>query len=141
MNYNLSFLKIHRALLRDEFSGNLRDHLDEQEYGKGVIARGSFYVTFGDSKSTNKKSSAVVQREIARNKHLMPLLLFTTKSLSEKTKSFLNESLPEVVRLLTLQKWNDDNNTYLLRLEHILEKNDDEGLSKIVEIDLSVTNT
>lgn len=49
--------------------------------------------------------------------------------------SNLKTPLPENVHILSLEPWN--NNTVLLRLEHILEKNDDENLSKEVTVDLT----
>lgn len=88
--------------------------------------------------SDNKVSSPAIQREIARNKHLLPLMLLSTDTLTETTKSFLTKDLPEEIRLLTFSKWNDDDNSYLLRLEHIFEKQDDDQLSQSVEIDFEV---
>jgi hypothetical protein len=46
----------------------------------------------------------------------------------------LTRSLPDNVQILTLEPWK---NSYLLRLEHVFEKNEDENLSKSVTVDLS----
>ncbi|KAG5887529.1 hypothetical protein JTB14_022141 [Gonioctena quinquepunctata] len=39
--------------------------------------------------------------------------------------------------MLTLEKWNDENNTYLIRLEHTFEKNEDSSLSDEVTVDIA----
>ncbi|KAJ8951624.1 hypothetical protein NQ318_012294 [Aromia moschata] len=126
-------LMVHRSTLRDEFG----EHLYEMEYGTGLVARGSHYITFGPSNNSDAaRSPSYVQRDIAIKKHLPPLMLFPQNPISEKTKSYLSTELPENIHLLTLEKWSDKDNTYLIRLEHFLEKNDDIDLSKEVEIDL-----
>ncbi|KAJ8982145.1 hypothetical protein NQ317_011291 [Molorchus minor] len=112
-------LMVHRATLRDEFGG---EHLYEMEYGTGLVARGSHYLTFGPVNS---------------ERNIYPLLCSSpNNAVPEKAKSFLNQDLPDNVHLLTIQRWNDDANTYLIRLEHFLEKDDDSNLSTEVEIDL-----
>ncbi|KAJ8919703.1 hypothetical protein NQ315_006231 [Exocentrus adspersus] len=126
-------LMVHRALLRDEFSN---EHLYEMEYGTGLVARGSHYITFGPTKSEDSRSAAFIQRDIAVKKHQTPLILFPLGDVPDGPVSFLREELPVNVRLLTLQKWKDEENKYLLRLEHFLEKNDDEELSKEVTVDV-----
>lgn len=52
---------------------------------------------------------------------------------------FLKKSLPDNVNILSFEEW-DATNSFLLRLEHILEKDEDPILSKDVEINLNVSN-
>lgn len=81
---------------------------------------------------------AAIERQIALRKHLAPWLFFVDNKDIPKTKSFISRELPENVHLLTLDSWSEDGNTILIRLEHILEKEDDETLSKDVTVDLTV---
>lgn len=127
---------VHRACTKDDKRG-VGENLDEQEFGKGLIARGSFYVTVGDiTKGDGKKTMTAVEREIAQRKLLAPWIFFTTKDVPTKSKSFLKKAFPENVHLLTLDKW-DNNDKLLIRLEHILEENEDPNLSKPVTVDLT----
>jgi lysosomal alpha-mannosidase len=48
----------------------------------------------------------------------------------------LAKTLPDNVHILTLEPWQED--SYILRLEHILENNEDDSLSQAVSVDLSV---
>jgi lysosomal alpha-mannosidase len=48
----------------------------------------------------------------------------------------LTRPLPINVQLLTLEPWKDD--AYVLRFEHILEKDEDDVLSQPTTIDLAV---
>lgn len=47
----------------------------------------------------------------------------------------IGEALPEHVNLMTLEPWKDE--SYLIRFEHILEKNEDPQLSQPVKFNLT----
>lgn len=80
---------------------------------------------------------AAVERDIAQRKLLQPWVFYMSEDLSVKEKSFLKKELPSNVHLLTLESWSASN-TFLIRLEHFLEKDEDAGLSKEVTVDVSV---
>lgn len=83
-------------------------------------------------------NAVVTQRKLAQRKHLLPWTFITTSAIPVKSLSLLNEELPPNVHLLTLAKWNDSDDTYIIRLEHLFEKGEDDELSKDVSIDLQV---
>lgn len=85
-----------------------------------------------------KKSQDAIERDIALKKLLAPWIFYTSNDVSSKTQSFLNRELPENVHLLTLDKWTDDGSV-LIRLEHLLELEEDIDLSKEVTVDLTVS--
>lgn len=53
--------------------------------------------------------------------------------------TFLQKSLPTNVNILSFERWRDEDNSFLLRMEHILEHNEDAELSKSVQINLNVS--
>ena len=57
-------------------------------------------------------------------------------SLNTLQFSGLRSDVPDNVNILTLEPWDDG--TVLLRLEHTLEKGEDENLSQEVTVDVSV---
>ncbi|XP_049818764.1 lysosomal alpha-mannosidase-like [Aethina tumida] len=132
-------LMVHRGTLREEGDVGV---LYEYEYNKGVYVRGSHYVTIGRTKDTSlvtqdeAVNAVVTQRKLAQRKHLLPWTFITTSAIPVKSLSLLNEELPPNVHLLTLAKWNDSDDTYIIRLEHLFEKGEDDELSKDVSIDL-----
>lgn len=77
------------------------------------------------------------RRDIVQRKLLQPWLFFTTDDILVKEQSFLNKELPSNVHLLTLESWGDD--TVLIRLELVLEKDEDLELSKEVTVDVAVS--
>lgn len=83
---------------------------------------------------------SAIERDIAQRKLLQPLMFFPSGKILQKEHTFLNTELPKNVHLLTLDNWNDTDSTFLIRLEHILEKDEDPKLSQEVTIDLSVIN-
>lgn len=129
-------LMVHRAMRSldvDEFG------LDEQEYGHEIVVRGEHYLTFGRRNSGDgQRSLPALERDLEQRKLHQPWVFFTNQEVSEKSKileySILKQALPDNVQLLTLQPWDDD--TLLIRLEHILEKDEDPQLSKDVTVDL-----
>ncbi|KAJ8951626.1 hypothetical protein NQ318_012296 [Aromia moschata] len=130
-------LMLSRALLLDDFKG-VGENLNEYEYDQPLVVRGSHFVTFGNSLEGNDgKTVAAIERDIAQRKLLQPWVFFTSEDIPVKEASYLQKELPQNVHLLTLQSWNTSENTFLLRLEHILEKDDDPVLSEEVTIDVS----
>lgn len=74
---------------------------------------------------------------MVQRKHLKPLLFFTTQPISTKSKSFIQKELPENVHLLTLDKWNDEDNL-LISLENILDKNKDKEVTDNLTVSVHV---
>ncbi|XP_044269402.1 lysosomal alpha-mannosidase-like isoform X2 [Tribolium madens] len=131
-------LMIHRREKADDSFG-VNEVLNEQQYGKGLYVRGQHYLTLGKTDG----SGAVLERDLAHKKLLAPLVLvgnaenLTLDQLKEEINfkfEGLKTSLPDNVQMLTLEPWN---NSYILRLEHIFENNEDTEMSKEVTIDLT----
>ncbi|XP_063925700.1 lysosomal alpha-mannosidase-like isoform X1 [Zophobas morio] len=134
-------LMLHRRLTQDDGLG-VGETLNEKQYGQGLYARGRHFLTFG---STEANGTAAFERNLAEEVLLSPLVLLadvSTEGLTlEKIQGLLEfkfegltASLPQNVHILTLEPWID---SYLLRLEHILERGEDEELSKPVTVDLN----
>jgi lysosomal alpha-mannosidase len=140
-------LMVHRRLVRDDGYG-VGEALREQEYGKGLYARGQHYLVFGPADSIGQygRSTAAVERDLANKKLLAPWVLLgdaTSGDLDslDKAQELINfkyegltRTLPENVQILTLEPWRD--NTYLVRLEHMFEKDEDAVLSNPITIHL-----
>ncbi|KAJ3628804.1 hypothetical protein MTP99_013243 [Tenebrio molitor] len=133
-------IMIQRACTHNDRSqGNVRDSINDQEYGQGVIIRGKHYLILGPSSGNGEKSLAAIQRDVAQKKLLAPWAFVTdqdiTQQLDTREFSSLKTPLSDNVHILTLEPWNE--NTLLLRLEHIMEKDEDENLSQETTVDLS----
>ncbi|XP_044269680.1 lysosomal alpha-mannosidase-like [Tribolium madens] len=138
-------LMLHRRLLKDDAKG-VEEPLDDEEFGQGVVARGQLYLVIGSTDSNvENKSTAAQERELALKKLLSPLVLVgdaTSDDLSfDKVQSVLHFSfeglrkvLPDNVHILTFEPWKED--SFVLRLEHILENNEDTNLSQSVSVNL-----
>ncbi|CAG9856048.1 unnamed protein product [Phyllotreta striolata] len=136
-------LMLHRRLLYDDNKG-VAENLNEIEFMKPVYVRGSHYLVVGSTKGQdfNGKSTAAVERILAQKKLVQPWIGVSSinKTYEEIRKSSnlryegLKSSLPENVNILTFEPWSS--NQYLLRLEHIMEKNEDKDLSTPTTIDL-----
>ncbi|KAJ4433197.1 hypothetical protein ANN_15454, partial [Periplaneta americana] len=128
--------QVHRRLLHDDAFG-VGEALNEQAFGQGLVARGRHYVLAGTT-GAESPSLAAQEREVAQRKLLSPWLFFSSggpsfedwKNKYKMEYHGLLESLPANVQILTLEPWKND--TLLLRLEHILEKNEDAQLSEPV---------
>lgn len=115
-------LMLHRRMLHDDCFG-VDEALNETAYGTGLVARGSHYLLMGVP-----EQQAATDREFTQKKVLAPWTFFTatTKTFDEWKKSYkmdfsgLQEPLPSNVQILTLEPWKGK--TFLLRLEHIIEK-------------------
>jgi lysosomal alpha-mannosidase len=130
-------LMVHRRLLYDDGFG-VGEPLSEPGFdGKGLVIRGKHWLLFSTIKDAAKK-----HRDLAQRIFLEPLITFSSyKSESDYYKNFqtyysgLLNPLPKNVHLLTLEQWKND--SYLLRLEHFYQTNDDpDGLSTPVTVDL-----
>lgn len=129
-------LMVHRAIRSldaDTFG------LDEQEYGHEIVVRGEHYLTFGQRNTGDgQRSLPALERDIEQRKLHQPWIFYTNEDVTGKSKileySTLKQALPDNVQILTLQPWDDD--TLLIRLEHILAKEEDAQLSKDVTVDL-----
>ncbi|CAG2104129.1 unnamed protein product [Medioppia subpectinata] len=126
-------LMVHRRLLTDTRTSLNETGVD----GKGLVVSGKHFIFF---KPINESSKLF--RDLDQRLFMSPLITFSplTQTQAEyrnkyKTSySALNQELPQNVHLLTLEKWTQ--NELLLRLEHFYQKEDNNELSKDVEIDL-----
>nr|CAD7453459.1 unnamed protein product [Timema tahoe] len=131
-------LMVHRRLLHVQTFGQA---LNETAFGEGVIARGRHFVLAGRTSESEGVSLAAQERMLAQ-KILHPPWVFVSQATSigrledvqSQQFSGLSISLPDNVNLLTLEPWLD--HQLLVRLEHILESNEDSDLSQEVNIDL-----
>lgn len=137
---SLNSAEVELMLLRvatDDDSRGVGENLNEEEFGQGLVARGSHFVTLGSITGGNDgRTMAAVERDIAQRKLLQPWVFYTSEDIPIKERSFLKKELPPNVHLLTLESWNTSN-TFLIRLEHILEKDEDPDLSQEVTVDIS----
>lgn len=96
LNSGVIELMLHRRLLRDDGYG-VNEALKEDEYGKGLYARGQHWLTFGPICPDNKqKSSVAVEKALAHKKLLSPLVF-----LSEATEEL--KSLDSVLDLINFK--------------------------------------
>nr|CAD7445524.1 unnamed protein product [Timema bartmani] len=132
-------IMVHRRLLSDDAKG-VGEALNEIAYGEGLIARGRHFVFAGEIAGSNNVSLAAQERLLAQRILLAPWVFISqgssdqTRSVNRKQFVGLTNSLPENVQVLTLERWTD--NSLLLRLEHILEKDEDKVLSQDVSINI-----
>nr|CAD7429116.1 unnamed protein product [Timema monikensis] len=132
-------IMVHRRLLSDDAKG-AGEALNETAYGEGLIARGRHFVFAGEIAGSDNVSLAAQERLLAQRILLAPWVFISrgssaqTRSINKKQFVGLTNSLPENVQVLTLERWTD--NSLLLRLEHILEKDEDEVLSRDVSINI-----
>lgn len=137
-------LMILRNTVEDDSLG-VGEPLQEAAFDKPIVVRGSHYITFGPiADATSGQSTASIQKDIAERKILDSWIFLTTPSESSfddyKAQhpmefSGLTDSLPQNVHILTLEPWGG--NSFLLRLEHTFEKNEDSQLSEAVDVDLT----
>ncbi|XP_076263635.1 lysosomal alpha-mannosidase-like [Rhynchophorus ferrugineus] len=126
---------IHRNCLHDDAFG-VEEALNEQAFGKGLVVRGSHYLTLGWINSTNGNSNAVKAKDIAQRKLLDAWTFITPldQSIDEYKSTYtmeysgLKEALPRNIQILTLEPWRDS--SFLLRLEHVFDYDEDSILSQ-----------
>ncbi|XP_062548695.1 lysosomal alpha-mannosidase-like [Armigeres subalbatus] len=137
-------LMVHRRLLRDDAFG-VGEALNETAYGVGLIARGKHYLLIG-SKAPQITPIQVRERVLQNRVMLSPWLFVsdaTDVSFDQWQSNFVNmystmiASLPANVNLLTFEAWKQPA-TYLVRFEHLFEKNEDSLYSAPVTLDLEV---
>ncbi|XP_055714111.1 lysosomal alpha-mannosidase isoform X1 [Phlebotomus papatasi] len=125
-------LMVHRRLLHDDAFG-VAEALNHTH-----AIRGKHFLIFGKLNGA-VPTMAARERFLQAEKLLSPWLFFSDVSSYEyedwrKTYSHLYSgvalSLPQNVKLLTLEPWKDL--SFLMRFEHILEQNDDPEYSKSV---------
>uniref|UniRef100_A0A1B6DE70 Alpha-mannosidase n=1 Tax=Clastoptera arizonana TaxID=38151 RepID=A0A1B6DE70_9HEMI len=129
-------LMLHRRILRDDGFG-VAEALNEKAFGDGLVVRGLHYVTLGDP-----ANQSAIDRLLIQEKILSAWTFFTptTATFEEWKTSYnmensgLKRALPENIQITTLEPWK--NNKYLIRLEHIMELNDDTKWSKPVTVNL-----
>lgn len=131
-------LMVHRRTLHDDSQG-VGEPINETAYGQGLVIRGRHYLLF-----QAPTTSALYHRPAAQNLYLSPIMTFALSGLSfndysknyYQTWSALNDVLPYNVHLLTIDQL--ETKTFLIRLEHYFELNEDATYSKPVQIDLQL---
>lgn len=129
---------VHRNCLHDDAFG-VTEALNETAFGKGLVVRGSHYLTVGNVRDVNGNSSAAITRDIAQRRLLDTWTFITPLENLASLKtgiaySGLTRALPKNVQILTLEPWIGF--SFLLRLEHVFEANEDPFLSKAVVVKL-----
>ncbi|KAL1490679.1 hypothetical protein ABEB36_013334 [Hypothenemus hampei] len=137
-------LMVHRRIFKDDARG-VDEPLNETEFEQGVVARGQHYFILGPAIDAKINFSTAAQERILAQRKLLPPWIGVgnvqgvsndvIENLINKKYVALETPLPINVNLLTLEPWT--NSTYLMRLEHFFEKDEDAILSLPVTIDLS----
>ncbi|KAJ6646748.1 Lysosomal alpha-mannosidase [Pseudolycoriella hygida] len=135
-------LMLHRRLLRDDTFG-VDEALNETAYGQGLIVRGKHWVHFG--KLTTQSPTLKARERLLQNQFLMPVWPFfddvDTMSFSDwssqytHTHSAIGTELPENIFLMSFEPWKDK--SFLIRFEHIMERDDDPLHSLSVSFNVS----
>ncbi|ETN65165.1 lysosomal alpha-mannosidase [Anopheles darlingi] len=135
-------LMVHRRLLHDDAFG-VEEPLDEKAFGKGLVARGKHWILFG-AKNTEASPTIEARERFLQNRVLLPNWLFFSDASDFKYEdwqkqytniySALSLSLPLNVHLLTFEPWQD--NSILVRFEHLLEADEDPLYSKPVRFNV-----
>ncbi|CAG9761788.1 unnamed protein product [Ceutorhynchus assimilis] len=135
----IELMLLRSCVTDDQFGVN--EALMEVAYDLPIVARGSHYVTLGNIES--EPTIASIENEIATQKLLDSWIFLsvpteTTFADYEKAHpmqfSGLKKSLPQNVHIMTLEPWTKS--SYLLRLEHVFEIEQDSTLSEPVTVDL-----
>ncbi|XP_064640290.1 lysosomal alpha-mannosidase-like isoform X2 [Lineus longissimus] len=130
-------IMLHRRMLHDDGFG-VNEALNEQGCDKkGLIVRGKLYLLLDTI-----EASGSLHRDMAEKLFMAPTLSFMENSLpySAWTAKYnvmysgVKRALPDNVHLLTMEQWTAS--TFLLRLEHFYEKNEDATLSKAATVSL-----
>lgn len=108
---------LHRRLLFND-GGGVGEPLNEEQFGKGLIARGKLYLVLNSVENEGSKSERVMEKELS-----LPFWKFFS-SAGKDTKASIQSmpdfnDLPESVHLLTLEAFTE--NEVLLRLENYLD--------------------
>ncbi|XP_073998825.1 lysosomal alpha-mannosidase-like isoform X2 [Rhodnius prolixus] len=126
---------LHRRLTTDDGKGVL-EPLNEVAHSQGLVVRGTHTLQFVKNAHGCQGEAAVKHRTTALSISSGPWISLNTAEVSAdietvelpiKMKSMLNSSLPKNVHILSLER--RSNNTMLLRLEHIFERDEHSTLS------------
>lgn len=130
-------LMIHRRLFMDDAFG-VGEALNETGVdGQGLVITGSHFLVFSNISEASSK-----HRPLAQRIYLQPQISFMNYNASDpvlnKTLKLRNPGLksafPSNVHLLTLEPWKRD--TYLIRMEHIYEWDEDSTFAKPANVSL-----
>jgi lysosomal alpha-mannosidase len=127
---------VHRRTLYDDAQG-VHEPMNETAYGTGLVIRGQHFLVLEPP-----EYSALYHRPAAQHIFLSPLGVYALPNVSyadysanyRQTWSAVSEALPLNVHLLTFDQLTSK--TYLVRIEHYFELNEDESYSKPVQFDL-----
>ena len=140
-------IMIHRRILNDDALGVAEPLNEPGVDGKGLVVNGIFRLLFNTT-----QYSAALHRKLAHKVNNKPVVTFfipesnNLENVNKLASDWQNKlakdlSLPPNIHLLTLMidYDNQDENAFILRLEHFYEKTDDPVLSQPVTIDLIKT--
>lgn len=129
-------LMLHRRLIRDDSRG-VEEPLNESgANGKGLVVNGIVSLVF-----ETVEQSASVYRDLARRVYNKPLVTFSLETNDHlrflSGFSGLAFELPLNLHVLTLAPESSQPfNTFLLRIEHTYERDDDTVLSQVTRVNL-----
>jgi lysosomal alpha-mannosidase len=125
---------LHRRTLCDDALGVGEPLNEKGSDGKPMIAKGVISLIFNTT-----SQSARLHRELAHHINNRPLLLFSNESVNSISNliDLPQISLPSNLHLLTfLKEIGSPTNSYIVRIEHFYEKDEDSLLSQPVTINL-----
>ncbi|KAH1004273.1 hypothetical protein HUJ04_004052 [Dendroctonus ponderosae] len=137
-------LMLLRNTITDDLLG-VNEALIELQYGRPIVAKGSHYVVAGHMRNPadSEETIASIEHEIASQK-LLDSWIFLSLPLEDTFEEYktshlmefsgLTNSLPANVQILTLEPWSEA--SYLLRVEHIFEVDEDPVLSQPTTVEL-----
>ncbi|XP_063836095.1 lysosomal alpha-mannosidase-like isoform X1 [Ostrinia nubilalis] len=126
---------LHRRLLHDDAFG-VGEALNETEFGKGLVVRGTHRFFFTLDKRTFKDVLEMRNKPQVFVSNADGINLENWKKLTNE-RSWLKSELPDGVHLLTLEPFG--NRMFLLRLENFLEES--ESSSRVVDLAKLLTFT
>ncbi|XP_050306367.1 lysosomal alpha-mannosidase-like [Anthonomus grandis grandis] len=133
-------LMVHRNCLHDDAFG-VGEALNETAFGKGLVVKGSHYLIIGKTNGTGQNSMAAMTKALAQKKLLDTWTFITPLKDGESVPNNLKEqfaglqyNLPENIQILTLEPWIGF--SFLLRLQHVFEKDEDPIHSQPVVVPL-----
>ncbi|XP_075222185.1 lysosomal alpha-mannosidase-like [Lycorma delicatula] len=130
-------LMVHRQLIYDDELG-VGEPLIENEFNREIMVRGKHYLTIGKVQNQNADDRLLIERKYNEVWMFLTQLndtkFSTWNDMFKMEYSGLKTSLPENVRILTLEPWLDGQ--FLLRIEHFIERNDHNELSNPATISI-----
>ena len=127
---------IHRRTLFDDSLG-VGEPINETAFGQGLVVHGNHFLLLHQP-----QSSAFYHRHAAQRLFMSPIITYALPTLSyanystsyRQTWSALNQSLPYNLHLLTFDQLTTK--TFLVRIEHYFELNEDSTYSNPLQFDL-----